>query len=99
MAITVMGVPGDRGSSLRPMGMKGITGMDKQQYTKTIEKIVANGYAYQAIADLINMLKDYNHNKDMVIAEMVAEKKAAIQILSSEAPVKNKMDAIRTLFT
>ena len=73
--------------------------MDKQQYTKMIEKIVANGYAYQAIADLINMLKDNNHNKDMVIAEMVAEKKATIKILASEDTVRNKMDAIRTLFT
>ncbi len=73
--------------------------MDKARYESLLESLVAEGLGYQAIADLAKLMKTYSDNREMVIREMEAEKKAVMKILASpKATVRSKLLAVKNLF-
>lgn len=72
--------------------------MTQQEYDEVIKNIILDGRGYTAIADIIQLLSNLEHNRDRVLAELKNDRIATKKILNGKESNKVKIETLKGLF-
>lgn len=70
----------------------------QQEYDEVIKNIILDGRGYTAIADIIQLLSNLEHNRDRVLVELKNDRIATKKILNGKESNKVKIETLKGLF-